>query len=29
MGFIDDIAPSPADRMGQKLENGEFLKCDL
>lgn len=28
MGFIDDIAPSPADRAGEKLENGELLKCD-
>lgn len=28
MGFIDDIAPSPADRAGKKLENGELLKCD-
>ncbi len=28
MGFIDDIAPSPADRPGKKLENGEFLKCE-
>lgn len=28
MGFIDDIAPSPADRFGKKLENGEMLKCD-
>ena len=25
MGFIDDIAPSPADRFGSKLENGEVL----
>ncbi len=28
MGFIDDIAPSPADRAGEKLENSELLKCD-
>jgi elongation factor G len=28
MGFIDDIAPSPADRAGEKLENGELLKCN-
>ncbi len=28
MGFIDDIAPSPADRPGKALENGEILKCD-
>ena len=28
MGFIDDIAPSPADRFGSKLENGEVLTCD-
>ena len=27
MGFIDDIAPSPADRFGSKLENGEVLAC--
>ena len=28
MGFIDDIAPSPADRFGSKLENGEVLPCN-
>ena len=28
MGFIDDIAPSPADRFGSKLENGEVLACN-
>ena len=28
MGFIDDIAPSPADRPAKKLENGVELKCD-
>ena len=28
MGFIDDIAPSPADRPAKKLENGELLKCE-
>ena len=28
MGFIDDIAPSPADRPGKKLENGERLLCN-
>ncbi|RTL14135.1 MAG: GTP-binding protein, partial [Flavobacteriaceae bacterium] len=28
MGFIDDIAPSPADRPAKKLENGGELKCD-
>lgn len=28
MGFIDDIAPSPADRFGSKLENGEVLTCN-
>jgi elongation factor G len=28
MGFIDDIAPSPADRPAKKLENGSELKCD-
>ena len=28
MGFIDDIAPSPADRPAKKLENGAELKCD-
>lgn len=28
MGFIHDIAPSPADRPGKALENGEVLKCD-
>ncbi|MPL56622.1 Elongation factor G [bioreactor metagenome] len=28
MGFIDDIAPSPADRFGSKLENGDVLACN-
>ncbi len=28
MGFIDDIAPSPEQRPGKKLENGDVLKCD-
>jgi len=28
MGFIDDIAPSPADRPEAKLESGSTLKCD-
>lgn len=28
MGFIDDIAPSPMDRPGKRLENGERLVCD-
>ena len=28
MGFLDDIAPSPADRPAKKLENGGELKCD-
>ena len=28
MGFINDIAPSPADRPEAPLENGETLKCD-
>lgn len=28
MGFIDDIAPSPADRAGKKLDNGELLACN-
>ena len=28
MGFINDIAPSPADRPPAKLENGETLSCD-
>jgi len=28
MGFINDIAPSPADRPEAPLENGESLKCD-
>jgi len=28
MGFINDIAPSPADRPPAELENGETLKCD-
>ncbi len=28
MGFINDIAPSPADRPDAPLENGDTLKCD-
>ena len=28
MGFINDIAPSPADRPDALLENGESLACD-
>ena len=28
MGFINDIAPSPADRPEAELDNGETLKCD-
>lgn len=28
MGFIDDIAPSPADRSARKLENGEEIAYD-
>ena len=28
MGFIDDIAPSPADRPARKLENGEEISYD-
>ncbi|MFZ1705176.1 MAG: elongation factor G [Saprospiraceae bacterium] len=28
MGFINDIAPSPADRPAAKLENGKILSCD-
>ncbi len=27
MGFINDIAPSPADRPAAPLENGELLEC--
>ncbi|MEL6924473.1 MAG: EF-Tu/IF-2/RF-3 family GTPase, partial [Bacteroidota bacterium] len=29
MGFINDIAPSPADRPDAKLEDGDTLKCDV
>lgn len=28
MGFINDIAPSPADRPAAKLSNGETIACD-
>jgi elongation factor G len=28
MGFINDIAPSPVDREGAKLDNGEILSID-
>ena len=28
MGFINDIAPSPADRPEAELENGKTIKCD-
>lgn len=28
MGFIDDIAPSPADRPDKELDNGNLLPCD-
>ncbi|MEL6988889.1 MAG: EF-Tu/IF-2/RF-3 family GTPase, partial [Bacteroidota bacterium] len=28
MGFINDIAPSPAEMQGAKLEDGEVLACD-
>ncbi len=29
MGFLKDIAPSPADRPEAKLEDGSTLKCDV
>ncbi|MDR3271976.1 MAG: elongation factor G [Flavobacteriaceae bacterium] len=28
MGFLNDIAPSPADRPARKLQNGELLPCN-
>jgi len=29
MGFINDIGPSPLDRPGMKLTNGDKLKCEV